>query len=122
MNDADIIKALECFAIDKDFDERQCVGCAFETKGLCCENCSEGIAKASLDLINRQKAEIEKLKGYVTPVVSLVNAYDIEVAKAEARKELAGLLKTSAKGMPFEGWWCYVFDIVLKKMEGEINV
>ena len=54
-----IIKALECFAISKDFDERQCVGCAFETKGLCYEICSEGIAKSSLALINHQNEVIE---------------------------------------------------------------
>lgn len=58
----DVIKALECFAIDKDFDERQCIGCAFETKGLCCENASEGIAKVALDLINRQKKQIKELE------------------------------------------------------------
>lgn len=60
--DEEIIKALECFAIDKDFDERQCIGCAFETKGLCCENASEGIANAALDLIKRQKKQIKELE------------------------------------------------------------
>ena len=62
MNKADVIKALECFAVAKDFDETGCIGCAFETRGICLENCSDGLAKLALDLLNRQKAEIERLE------------------------------------------------------------
>ena len=58
----EIIKALECFAIDKDFDCSQCVGCAFETKGLCYENASKDIAKATLDFVKHQKTENKNLK------------------------------------------------------------
>jgi hypothetical protein len=61
MTDTEIIKALECFAIDKDFDERQCIGCAFEHK-FCTANMSVDIAKPALDLINRQKARIKELE------------------------------------------------------------
>ena len=61
MTDNEIIKALECFAIDKDFDETHCIGCAFEHQ-FCTANMSEDIAIPALDLINRQKAEIERLK------------------------------------------------------------
>lgn len=60
MTDNEIIKALECFAIDKDFDGSQCIGCAFEHQ-FCTANMSEDIAIPSLDLINRQKAEKEAL-------------------------------------------------------------
>ena len=61
MTDNEIIKALECFAIDKDFDETHCIGCAFEHQ-FCTANMSEDIAIPALDLINRQKAEIERYK------------------------------------------------------------
>jgi uncharacterized protein YlxW (UPF0749 family) len=60
MTDNEIIKALECFAIDKDFDETHCIGCAFEHQ-FCTANMSEDIAIPALDLINRQKVEIEAL-------------------------------------------------------------
>lgn len=53
-----IIKALECFAIDKDFDDTHCIGCAFEHQ-FCTANMSYDIAKLALSLINRQKAEME---------------------------------------------------------------
>lgn len=57
-----VIKALKCFAIDKDFDENQCIGCAFENETLCCENASEGIAKKSLNLFYCMQAENKNLK------------------------------------------------------------
>lgn len=59
MTDNEIIKALECFALDKDFDDSQCIGCAFEHK-FCTANMSVDIAKPALDLINQQKADFEK--------------------------------------------------------------
>lgn len=100
MTDAEIIKALECFAIDKDSDELYCVGCAFETKGLCCENCSDGLAKASLDHINRQKAEIERLRTECGNQSTLWSRHyeslfetAKETIKVEAIKEFAERLK-----------------------------
>lgn len=88
MTDAEIIKALECFAKDKDFNCSQCVGCAFETKGLCCENCSDSIAKASLDLINRQKAEIVRLKSMNQAKLDMIHDLrtDLETANAEIER------------------------------------
>ncbi|MEE1357641.1 MAG: hypothetical protein UHG68_08790 [Clostridia bacterium] len=98
----DVIKALECFAIDKDFDERQCIGCAFETKGLCCENASEGIAKVALAIIKRQKASLQevitlnsKLEAENAKLQRLLDFFEKEKtsgnkkAKAEAIKEFA---------------------------------
>ena len=91
MTDNEIIKALECFAIDKDFDCSQCVGCAFETKGMCYENASEGIAKATLDLINRQKAEIERANCHIDKLLHVTDdlVYECDCAKQEAIKEFA---------------------------------
>ena len=60
MTDNEIIKALECFALDRDFDDSQCIGCAFEHQ-FCTANMSVDIARPALALINRQKADIERL-------------------------------------------------------------
>lgn len=62
--DEEIIKGLECMLgmINNDIEYSiDCNGCAFEDNALCSETCSEGIAKYALDIINRQKAEIEAL-------------------------------------------------------------
>lgn len=56
MNDNEIIKSLECCSKeDYNFD---CDKCPYEVQ---CRN-NENIMPIILDLINRQKAEIEKLK------------------------------------------------------------
>ena len=104
MNDKGIVKALECFAIDKDFDCSNCVGCAFETKSICSENASDGIAKASLDLINRQQEEIERLekirKADNKLITSLNKCY--ETAKSEAVKEFAERVKESFLNLEYK--------------------
>lgn len=88
MNTTGIIKALECFAIDKDFDESRCIGCAFETKSICCENASDGIARKALHTIKCQQAEIERLQKYNTEIAfkhyndsikDFVNKYKSEI-------------------------------------------
>lgn len=59
--------------------------------GTC--NCSQIAANAALDLINRQKAEIEKLKGS-TIVSNIMESQRIKrEAKAEAYKEFAEIIK-----------------------------
>ena len=83
MTDSEVIKALECFAIDKDFDETQCIGCLFEKQGLCCENCSDGIAKASLNLIKTLKLEINVLSDEV-------DARSDEILNLTADKKMMG--------------------------------
>ena len=61
MDDKGIIKALRCFAEPKDFTLDYCRGCIVDGEPLCCENASDGIAKAALGLIEKQQKEIEKL-------------------------------------------------------------
>ena len=93
MTDNEIIKALECFAIDKDFDDTHCIGCAFEHK-FCTANMSEDIAIPSLDLINRQKAEIERLKTNLSvELENFASEYDNKI-KSEAIKEFAERLQS----------------------------
>ena len=77
MTDNEIIKALECHA---DRDTETCSLCPL----MCVEGCAYELAKNSLDLINRQKAEIEALiAGQET-----LQRY-ISTAKDEAVKEFA---------------------------------
>lgn len=55
MKEEEIIKALECCL----FDNSECLQC--QNKELCKIECDE-LATKALDLINRQKSEIEKLR------------------------------------------------------------
>lgn len=92
MTDAEIIKALEC--------------CSQETYD--CDNCPLNkteeslcfieIKKYALDIITRQKAEIEKLKsGIVVELDNYASEYDSKI-KAEAVKEFAERLEDEAYG------------------------
>ena len=56
MTDKDIVKALECCGIKND-----CKGCYFNTHESG-DICVREIVKNAFNLINRQKAEIERLK------------------------------------------------------------
>ena len=80
MTDNEIIKALECIASDKDV---LCKGCSYNKYYL--NRCHKENAKDALDLINRQKAEIERLEDV-----------NIRLTKAEAIKEFAERLKEKA--------------------------
>ena len=84
MNDNDIIKTLECL---KGY-ALKCKDCPYSSK-YAFPYCQQKVASDARALINRQKAEIERLKGYVTPVVQMVNAYDLLNARKEAIKEFA---------------------------------
>lgn len=83
LSDEDIIKALEC-CIKND-----CDNCPFDSL-LNYSDCLKGF----LDLINRQKAEIERLKQ--KPL------YDFYKEKSEAIKEFAERLKEKATSTFYE--------------------
>lgn len=101
MNDNDIIKALECCRVGKR--EHDCKKCPLYCR---VPACVDHLTEAALDLINRQKAEIE----------SLQKRYDLAVAereanvkgfteqltsiKSEAIKEFAAKLKQKAYPFP----------------------
>ena len=68
MDDKGIIKALKCFSENKDFTDDYCRGCLFDGEPLCCENASDGIAKAALGLVEKQQNEIEKLSRNQTDI------------------------------------------------------
>ena len=86
--DEEIKSSLEVIATTRNCNECKIRNCKW---GTC--NCSQITANAALDLINRQKAEIEKLKGS-TIVSNIMESQRIKrEAKAEAYKEFAEGLK-----------------------------
>ena len=90
MTDNEIIKAMQC-VIGK---EMLCSECTYQ-KVLPFPSCRMMCAKNALDLINRQKAEIEKYKSGMIAnaevVKTLIN--ELKTAKSEAIKEFAEKLK-----------------------------
>ena len=90
MNDNDIIKALECCCITP----ANCKECPLGV--IDNADCFRTVIhKNALDLINRQKAEIERLKGMVSQNEGVLPQYEAFI-KAEAIKEFAERLKASA--------------------------
>lgn len=98
MTDNEIIKAMQC-VIGNDV---KCSECTYQ-KVLPFPSCRRKCAKNALDLINRQKAEIEKLKqenDFFRKTITEnaqraleVTVEEIEKAKSEAIKEFAERLK-----------------------------
>lgn len=88
MTDEQIIKALECCTID---GEKDCFNCA-ETNWV---SCKTTLMKQALDLIDRQKAEIEQLRHRDEELLLKNHTFDkyynehITKAKSEAIKEFA---------------------------------
>lgn len=118
MTDEQIIKALECCATDDGDDCSQCPYGNIVYKsgsGGCVNRCR----KDALDLINRQKAEIERLTDLSDQLgndidIKLNYIYDleekIETAKSEAIKEFAEQLIRTADGDDEYGT-VFVFNI-----------
>ena len=125
MTDNEVIKALEC--CNKPIRENSYTECAFYHSG----KCSSNMLNATLDLINRQKAEIEELKDILEKVPT--NAYDLQVEaseklenqiKSEAIKEFAERLKRKRIALTCEEPVYDLFkvgaiDNLVKEMEEE---
>ena len=91
MTDNEIIKALECCKTGDD-----CKGCPYCVNGL--YTCGEHFNEDMLDLINRQKAEIENMNNLVVYNATCATKLQLKLveAKAEAVKEFAERLKEKA--------------------------
>lgn len=89
MTDNEIIKALECCSTD--IRENTCPVCAFYKK----HRCSTLMLNAASDLINRQKAEIERLEKEITEYKLRMEMLSntVNEIKSEAIKEFAEQLK-----------------------------
>ena len=81
MTDNEIIKALECCI--GDTDGKDCFGCPLYE----IDDCQAHLNLAALDLINRQKSEIERLRYNLEAVL------DERADHSEAIKEFAERLK-----------------------------
>ncbi len=103
MSDNEIIKALEHCA--SGCSSEACRGCPFDEKGVCTEK-ENALAIHALDLINRQKAEIERLQNIVHTDIAFVGGRGgkserarqlvivrMNEVRAEAIKEFAERLK-----------------------------
>lgn len=102
MTDNEIIKALECCRNNEREDEcKYCLSCPMahcdldEDEEL---NCMEAVLKRAIDIINRQKAEIERLKNApnVWKDIAHRETNYVAQAKSEAIKEFAERLKEKA--------------------------
>lgn len=93
LTDEEIIRNYEwCIGCTSD----RCRECTMDEEGFC----EEELQDLVLDLINRQKAEIEKLKGS-TIVSNVMESQRIKrEAKAEAYKEFAEELKNILRNIP----------------------
>ena len=102
MTDNEIVKALECCVIG------YCRDCAFDVEHF---NCKNNLMNNALDLLSRQKAEIERYKGVIKILES-----DVKAARMEAAREFGHLLIDKSKNGII-----YAMDIpdYVKEMEGE---
>ena len=86
LTDAEIIKALECCG---NIVDSTCKGCVYhETYNA---SCVVRLMRDALDLINRQKAEIESLKHRKTELQ--IRNQELQHEKSEAIKEFAEIIK-----------------------------
>ena len=84
LTDEQIIKALECC----DIEQKDCWQCSLQNKW----DCHFILRKNTLDLINRQQAEIDKLERTISHLEDVCNGIP-DVVRAEAIKEFAERLK-----------------------------
>ena len=94
ITDEEIKSSLEVIATTRNCNECKIRNCKW---GTC--NCSQITANVALDLINRQKAEIERLEKVFNGRDQLVNALNkcYKQAKSEAYKEFAERLNEKAQ-------------------------
>lgn len=117
ITDEEIKSSLEVIATTRNCNECKIRNCKW---GTC--NCSQITANAALDLINRQKAEIEKLKGS-TIVSNIMESQRIKrEAKAEAYKEFAkkaAIELANAYSSEYAHWIDNTLNNLLEKLIGD---
>ena len=109
MTDNEIIKYMQCVI----GNEVSCSECTYQ-KALPFPSCRRMCAKNALDLINRQKEEIDRLNIELQSMRSAANSYKMhyETAASEAIKEFAERLKHFIIPQKADG---YTREIVLKR-------
>ena len=76
LTDEEIISSLEVIAATRNCDECKIRNCKW---GTC--NCSQITANAALDLINRQKAEIDSAKAKIEICAEVIKRQDAEIKR-----------------------------------------
>ncbi len=94
MTDNEIMKALGCCCVS------ECDECPYDEQTACVEILKEG----TLALINRQKAEIERLQRQLQEGIDLSDTV-LKIVKSEARKEFADLIKQSTTDKSLMSFW-----------------
>lgn len=115
--DEEIKSSLEVIATTRNCNECKIRNCKWET----C-NCSQITANAALDLINRQKTEIEKLKGSTIVSNIMENQRIKREAKAEAYKEFAekaAIELTNAYSSEYAHWIDDTLNNLLEELVGD---
>ena len=111
MTDNEIVKALEC-CISVDGDCRQCPANDF------CENDENDFLGLLLDLINRQKAEIENMRKNLKFVHEIMLKSDQKI-RTEAIKEFAERLKEQIFIKKDKPLYFEKIDNLVKEMVGD---
>lgn len=147
LTDSEIIKALECCAITAKCRQE----CIFHKYGeeYDVQNCTTHLAQATLELVNRLQAEIERLKAEIDKQYEIAEAnvraeitsggtschWCEDKVRAEAYKEFAEIVKKIDFYQYIEEYYenaelCYEFrqdwfnekiDNLLKELAGENN-
>lgn len=122
--DEQIIKALElCRKNEVHSTCEHCLKCPLSTCDLVSdeENCLDALYRRSINLINRQKAENDRLKGMVSQNEGVLPQYEALI-KSEAIREFAERLKRKSRRISEydEGGWC--MDIRAVKVEDIDNL
>jgi predicted nuclease with TOPRIM domain len=88
MTDNEIIRALECCSKSSWLNDCEGCPCYDETEDIQTSECQERLMKNALDLINRQKAELDKLaEEYGELIIEKDELFDIaEKQKAEIER------------------------------------
>lgn len=84
MTDNEIIKALECCNSN---DVGSCNDCPLVLNNEDLENCEKRVRRETIDLINRQKAEIEKLNVELVGMRGACESYKMHYDNAQAEIE-----------------------------------
>lgn len=139
LTDNEIVKALECCSVGTFACDEQCP-CFNSKSNLKITSCRFELIGDALDLINRQKAEIEEIKYKVkkwkenyecSQVVvgdfrEIINkqARELKAAKAEAYKDCIDKIQNQIKrNNTISAEWLRGFlDNLLKELVGEDNV
>ena len=116
MTDADIMKALECCADDSVI---RCKECLYGVSIFSCRQMQ--LKKDSLDLINRQKAEIERMKTLAKLGNMRANDYRVMRDRAlKAEAEVERLKEDVSFGQRTCKEWAEICDELTEKLNGAI--